>query len=98
MTSAPAYFRCEQDEVVTMTEQERPQQRPDEAHPRDTTGHPAVDQVLTSFVGLDERPVDEHVAVFERAHADLRAVLDDPGEGPDEGSGDDSAPDAPARD
>ena len=26
--------------------------------------------------GLDERPVDEHVGVFERAHEQLRRALD----------------------
>ena len=40
------------------------------------TGDPRVDEVLTSLDGLDERPVGEHAAVFERAHEQLRAALD----------------------
>lgn len=40
------------------------------------TGHPQVDEVLASLDGLDDRPVDEHVAVFERAHDALRGALD----------------------
>ena len=41
------------------------------------TGHPAVDGVLASLSGLDELPVDEHVAVFEAAHDTLRSALAD---------------------
>ena len=40
------------------------------------TGDEAVDAVLDSLDGLDERPVDEHVAVFESAHERLRGALD----------------------
>ena len=43
------------------------------------TGHPAVDEVLASLAGLEERPVAEHVAVFEAAHDRLRAALADAG-------------------
>lgn len=46
------------------------------------TGHPAVDEVLASLADLDERPVSEHVAVFERAHDRLRAALADAGNSP----------------
>jgi hypothetical protein len=45
-------------------------------------GHPAVDEVLASLDGLDDRPVDEHVAVFESAHDRLRAVLSQGGDQP----------------
>jgi hypothetical protein len=48
-----------------------PPQRPD------GTGHPEVDRVLGSLDGLDERPVAEHVAVFEAAHDTLRNALAD---------------------
>jgi hypothetical protein len=34
-----------------------------------------VDDVLASLDGLDDLPVREHVAVFERAHEQLRAAL-----------------------
>jgi hypothetical protein len=42
------------------------------------TGNDAVDRVLESLDALDDTPVDEHVAVFERAHEQLRAALDSP--------------------
>ena len=44
------------------------------------TGVPAVDDVLASVQALDDRPVEEHVAVFEQAHEGLRRALD-PGHG-----------------
>lgn len=40
------------------------------------TGVEEVDDVLASVEGLDARPVDEHVAVFEHAHEQLRRSLD----------------------
>jgi hypothetical protein len=40
------------------------------------TGNPEVDGVLDSMDGLDDLPVDDHVAVFERAHEVLRGALD----------------------
>lgn len=45
-----------------------------------STGHDGVDRVLGSLEGLDEQPVDDHVAVFERAHDDLRRALSDAGD------------------
>lgn len=45
-----------------------------------STGVAAVDDVLASVQGLDGRPVEEHVAVFEQAHDRLRRALD-PGHG-----------------
>jgi hypothetical protein len=42
------------------------------------TGVEEVDEVLTSLDGLDERPVEEHPAVFEHAHERLRQALDGP--------------------
>ncbi len=42
------------------------------------TGVPAVDEVLAEVDGLAERPVEDHVAVFERAHETLRRALDAP--------------------
>jgi hypothetical protein len=41
------------------------------------TGVDRVDAVVVDVEGLDERPVEEHVAVFERAHEQLRQALDD---------------------
>lgn len=46
------------------------------------TGNPAVDEVLRSLDGLQQRPVEEHVAVFEAAHEALRAALTDAGDRP----------------
>ncbi len=40
------------------------------------TGVEDVDAVLDAVEGLDSLPVDEHVAVFERAHEGLRGALD----------------------
>ena len=42
------------------------------------TGVEEVDDVLSSMRGLDDRPVEEHPAVFERAHERLRQALDGP--------------------
>jgi hypothetical protein len=42
------------------------------------TGVGEVDAVLASLDGLAERPVSEHVAVFEQAHERLRRALDAP--------------------
>lgn len=40
------------------------------------TGNPRVDAVLDSLESLDDLPVSDHVAVFERAHDELRQALD----------------------
>jgi len=42
----------------------------------ESTGVPAVDEVLERVSRLGERPVSEHVEVFERAHEQLRRALD----------------------
>lgn len=49
----------------------------------EATGHPAVDEVLRSLHELEDKPVDEHVAVFERAHEQLRRALNEAGLEPD---------------
>ncbi|MEO5854220.1 MAG: hypothetical protein ABIQ15_17065 [Nocardioides sp.] len=41
----------------------------------ESTGVAAVDEAMVSLHDLDERPVDEHPAVFESVHGALRAVL-----------------------
>lgn len=48
----------------------------EEAGDPQATGLPAVDAVLASMDALEERPVAEHVAVFEQAHEQLRRALD----------------------
>lgn len=40
------------------------------------TGVSSVDRVLDELDGLDERPLEEHVGAFERAHEQLRSALD----------------------
>lgn len=47
--------------------------------PLERTGVPSVDEVLDRVEGADDLPVDDHVAVFERAHEDLRRALDSAG-------------------
>jgi hypothetical protein len=47
-----------------------------------STGNPQVDAVLRSLDTLPDRPVAEHVAVFEAAHAGLRDALSDRDEPP----------------
>jgi hypothetical protein len=51
----------------------------DVTHDVDGTGHDDVDRVMASLDGLEERPVSEHVAVFESAHDTLRNALADAG-------------------
>lgn len=46
------------------------------------TGNTDVDEVLQSLETLDELPLEQHVAVFERAHERLRALLDGSIDGP----------------
>lgn len=50
--------------------------------PVEMTGHPVVDEVLRSMQGLQDRPVEEHVAIFEAAHEKLRAALANAGDRP----------------
>ena len=45
-------------------------------HQRIRTGVDRVDAVVVAVEGLADRPVEEHVAVFERAHEQLRRALD----------------------
>ena len=40
------------------------------------TGLDSVDGVIAAVEGLEERPLEEHVGVFETAHELLRRALD----------------------
>lgn len=40
------------------------------------TGVESVDAVIVAVGDLGQRPVEEHVAVFEHAHEQLRGALD----------------------
>ncbi len=42
----------------------------------ETTGVASVDQVLADVAAVTDAPVSDHVAVFERAHDQLRRALD----------------------
>lgn len=48
-----------------------------EAATEESTGLASVDSVVQAVEELEDRPVDEHVAVFEDAHDQLRRALDD---------------------
>ncbi|MET1060080.1 MAG: hypothetical protein ABWX84_10805 [Nocardioides sp.] len=79
-----------------MTEQspEQPMEAPDTEHLDEgpsldpdgqvRTGNVTVDAVLASLEGLEDRPISEHVEVFEHAHEQLRRALD--------GAGDEATP------
>ena len=41
------------------------------------TGIASIDTVLDLVAGLDDRPLEEHAAVFETAHSELRRALDE---------------------
>ena len=41
------------------------------------TGHPDVDAAIDAVVSLEDRPVAEHLAAYETAHALLRQALSD---------------------
>jgi hypothetical protein len=47
-------------------------------HAAETTGHPLVDEVLTSLARLDHLPVADHAVIFEAAHERLREALSGP--------------------
>jgi hypothetical protein len=44
------------------------------------TGNERVDGVVRSLDALEGRPAEEHVAVFEAAHRELRDALSSPGQ------------------
>ncbi|WP_127481053.1 hypothetical protein [Nocardioides pantholopis] len=47
------------------------------------TGVESVDEVILAVESLEERPIEEHVGVFETVHEQLRRALDpDPQPGP----------------
>ncbi len=66
-----------------MTEQPR-DRGPDDADPLDDepatrpdpTGEERVDAVMEAVADLDDRPLEERVAIFEAAHGELRRTLD----------------------
>lgn len=65
------------DEKVVETSDELGDETSDDTSDR-STGIAEVDAVLASLDGLADRPVADHVAVFEQAHDRLRRALDAP--------------------
>ncbi len=59
------------------------------------TGVGRVDEVIRAVEELEERPLEEHVGVFEAAHDRLRRALDATDE-PHDGPTGDSTGDSPA--
>lgn len=49
----------------------------DDPAPLEATGDERIDEVLHAVAGLEGRPLEEHVAVFEAAHETLRSALSD---------------------
>lgn len=60
---------------------EEPETVPPEPE-RVRTGVPDVDEVIAAVEELEERPIEEHVGVFETAHDRLRRALDVPADAP----------------
>lgn len=48
------------------------------------TGEERVDDVIAAVEQLEERPLEEHVGVFEHAHEELRRALDAHRDGSDQ--------------
>jgi hypothetical protein len=56
-------------------------EEPETAAPeRVRTGSERVDEVIRAVEELEERPIEEHVGVFESAQVQLRRALDDTGD------------------
>jgi hypothetical protein len=75
------YDRCGQHVDIEGLRPPRSPRSMSEGATEHTTGLASVDTVVESVAALEDRPVEEHVAVFEGAHERLRRALDDaPGE------------------
>ena len=56
---------------------DEPETAPSEPE-RVRTGLPSIDEVIAAVEELEDRPIEEHVGVFETAHERLRRALDEP--------------------
>lgn len=56
-----------------------PEVHPDAYPAVEPTGHADIDAALAQLQELPERPVDEHVAVYDTVHGVLRTVLAEAG-------------------
>jgi hypothetical protein len=72
MTQHPDHDAPEPDEQAGDPEPAAPE--------RVRTGSGRVDDVIRAVEELEDRPIEEHVGVFESAQVQLRRALDDPGE------------------
>ena len=75
MTQDPDHHVPEPDEQAGDPEPAPPE--------RVRTGSDRVDEVLRAVEELEDRPIEEHVGVFESAQVQLRRALDDPGDADD---------------
>lgn len=64
------------DEDVSTDAAPEPLGRPAPRSEPARTGVPGVDEVIAAVEELEERPLEEHVGVFEAAHDQLRRALD----------------------
>ena len=71
----PAPGPLEQDEPTQIAERASDEPPTPEVDPM-RTGVPSVDAVLAEIDDLDELPLDQHLATYERAHDTLRSALD----------------------
>lgn len=55
---------------------------PPESPEHMSTGLPRVDEVMRAVEELEERPIEEHLGVYEAAQTQLRQALDDPHDTP----------------
>ncbi len=65
--------------VKEMTVSDPQHAQPDhaDADAKGSLGDPRVDAAVASLCDLDERDVDDHPDVYEKAHEGLRRALDD---------------------
>ena len=60
---------------------EQPDGEPEPPAPeRVRTGVDRVDEMVRAVEELEDRPIEEHVGVFESVQVQLRRALDDPGD------------------
>jgi hypothetical protein len=96
-TPPPGPYETDQPDRMDETDQSRdahPDESSSAADGPTSTGVPSVDAVLAEIDDLDGRPLEEHLATFERAHQALRSALDEGGPEPalDEPSGGGAGP------
>ena len=68
------------DPDTDVPEPDEPAEGEPETPERVRTGVDRVDEVIRAVEELEERPIEEHVGVFESAQVQLRRALDDPGD------------------